>query len=151
MKNWTFWKENIHPKTPLCSQLVSSAKCFKPCGSMLDKRQKLVRQEEEELEARSQPWVAVPILPQRPSPSLPSRQGCCCVGPQNTQPFPAAGQQDREGRVTKGHITEGQGDTPRQEAVIHGPRTFWVTALGLTGTELCWGDLSHRQNFTLLY
>lgn len=74
----TFWKENITPspppKTPFCGQSVSSAKHFKPCGSMLDKRQKLVQEGEEESEAQSQPWVVVQILPQRPSPGLPSHQ-----------------------------------------------------------------------------
>lgn len=43
----------------------------------------------------------------------------------------------------------GEGTLPGRR-LIHSPGTFWVTALGLTGTELCWGNLSHRQNFTLL-
>lgn len=127
-----FCKESIPCKTPLCSQSVSSAKCFKPCGSILDKRQKLVQQGEEESEARSQPCMAVPILPQRPSPGLPSHQACCWVwGHRTLSSCPQLGSKTvrRAGRGARGH--------PQARAVICSPRTSWVTILGLTSTEFC--------------
>lgn len=79
--------------------------------------------------------------PDSPPKTLPPNP-LLCVWPQDAELFPTAGQQDRE---------EGwQGATSHRQGCDLQPRDLLGDALGLTGTEFCWGDPSHRQNYTLL-